>query len=124
MIRCSSNDTGRALKTTETIRSAFATPSTATQASHVSYGDDDETYSFLVDIGEQTPSLGSDPELDKQEGEQVLVDMRWLCLREIPERDRSFLWAAGLLGVSDFASEVIGWGHDRSYPEGECADMP
>ncbi|NOK62932.1 MAG: NUDIX hydrolase [Chloroflexi bacterium AL-W] len=30
---------------------------------HVCYGPEDETYSFLVDIGEQTPALGHDPDV-------------------------------------------------------------
>jgi hypothetical protein len=35
---------------------------------------------------------------------------------EIPERDRAFLWAAGLLGVAEFSSEVSNWGDVVSYP--------
>ena len=86
------------------------------QISHMSYGPDDETYSFLVDIGDRNPWLGHDPEVS--EGKQVLalVDVQWLCLSEISERDRTFLWAAGLLGVGEFLSEVENWGSDTSYP--------
>ena len=84
------------------------------QTSHVSYAPDDETYTFLVDIGDRNPSLGQDPEVP--EGRQVLVDMQWFPLSEISERDRTFLWAAGLLGVEDFLSEVLNWGSDTSYP--------
>lgn len=84
------------------------------QISHVSYAVDDETYSFLVDIGGQEPSLGSDP--DVAEGEQVLVDARWMTLSEVCERDRAFLWAAGLLGVAAFLKEVESWGNEISYP--------
>ena len=84
------------------------------QTAHVVYGPDDETYSFLVDIDDQEPLLGYDP--DVPEGHQVLADVRWLALREIPERDRAFLWAAGLLGVGDFFSEVASWGAATSYP--------
>ena len=84
------------------------------QTSHVVYGPDDETYSFLVEIGDQQPSLGRDP--DVEAGQEVLVDVQWLRLREIPERDRTFLWAAGLLGVADFVSEVESWGNATSYP--------
>jgi hypothetical protein len=75
-----------------------------------------ETYSFLVDIGEQNPSLGHDPELAQGKQVPILVDLRWLRLSEIPERDRAFLWAAGLLGVEDFLAEVERWGSDTSYP--------
>ncbi len=69
-------------------------------------------YTFLMDIGTQEPQIGSDPEYQ----EQVLVDMRWLTLSEIPERDQTFLWAAGLLGVEEFFTEVLGWGDSISYP--------
>lgn len=75
-----------------------------------------ETYSFVVDIGNQEPSLGYDPEVGEGAQAAVLVDVRWLRLREIPERDRAFLWAAGLLGVEGFLAEVKGWGDDASYP--------
>ena len=84
------------------------------QTSFVCYAPDDETYSFLVDIAEQEPSLGHDP--DVAPGQEVLADMRWLRLNEIPERDRAFLWAAGLLGADSFLSEVEGWGDRISYP--------
>lgn len=86
------------------------------QTSHVCYGSDDETYSFLVDIADQAPSLGHDPEFPP--GREILTEVRWMRLCEIPERDRAFLWAAGLLGTGDFWSEVENWGNDASYPGG------
>jgi len=67
-----------------------------------------------VDIGDQQPSHGCDPEPFKPE--QVLVDVQWLRLNEICELDRAFLWAAGLLGVDSFLQEVISWKEDISYP--------
>jgi ADP-ribose pyrophosphatase YjhB (NUDIX family) len=73
-----------------------------------------ETVTFLVDIGEQSPRLGHDPELSAHE--QILIDVRWLTLREIPERDRAFLWAAGLLGIECFLEEVAAWDDHPSYP--------
>ena len=88
----------------------------ARQTAHVSYAPDDETYSFLVDIGDATPSLGHDPEVVGGTQALVLIDVQWLRLSEIPERDRAFLWAAGLLGVGDFSAEVERWGDDPSYP--------
>ncbi len=83
-----------------------------------------ETYSFLIDIGDQQPSLGHDPEFVERSQAQILVDLRWLHLSEIPERDRAFLWAAGLLGVGDFLDEVESWGSDVSYPGEERAGRP
>jgi hypothetical protein len=81
-----------------------------------------EAYTFLVDIGCQEPCKGADPEFS--EGEQVLVDVKWLRLSEIPERDRVYLWAAGLLCVKDFLKKYIvgvvrlaiqGWIHIEGF---------
>ena len=85
------------------------------QTSHIMYAPDDEAYSFLIEIGDQQPSLGHDPEV--AQGEEVLVDVRWMRLGEIPERDRVFLWGAGLLGVGRFLKEVESWGDQLSYPQ-------
>jgi hypothetical protein len=42
--------------------------------------------------------------------------MRWMRLSEVPERDRAFLWAAGLITVDGFFQEVEAWGDAPSYP--------
>ena len=76
----------------------------------------DETITFLVDIGAQTPTLGNDPEVAVGMQEHVICAVQWLYLPEIPERDRAFLWAAGLLGVPGFWDEVDDWGNRLSYP--------
>jgi hypothetical protein len=39
-----------------------------------------------------------------------------MALPEIPERDRAFLWAAGLMGIEEFLTEVSSWGNAISYP--------
>jgi 8-oxo-dGTP pyrophosphatase MutT (NUDIX family) len=70
--------------------------------------------SFVVDIGEQSPQLGCDPEFAA--GNQLLVDVQWLSLREIPERDRAFLWASGLIAIAQFRREMESWGDEISYP--------
>jgi 8-oxo-dGTP diphosphatase len=85
------------------------------QTSYLSYGPEDTTVSFLVEVGDQQPSLGYDPEVAK--GHEILVDVQWLQLSEIPERDRAFLWAAGLLGIDTFFKEIEAWGDDPSYPK-------
>ena len=84
------------------------------ETNYVAYAAGDETYTFLIGIGDQTPHMGTDPEL--QADRQILADMKWVTLSEIPERDRAFLWAAGLLGVAEFSAEVSGWGDRVSYP--------
>jgi hypothetical protein len=86
------------------------------QTSHVTYSPTDQTYTFLVDIGDQTPRMGTDPEF--REDNQALAGVRWLTLAEIPERDRTFLWAAGLLGIEEFFAQVSQWGDSISYPTG------
>jgi 8-oxo-dGTP diphosphatase len=83
------------------------------RTSHITYADS-EAVTFLVDIGDQTPRLGADPEF--LEANQILVEVRWLRLQEVPERDRAFLWAAGLLGIAGFLAEVESWAEEISYP--------
>jgi len=73
-----------------------------------------DTLCFRVDIGEQVPMLGHDPEVEGSEA--ILTDVQWLSLREMPERDRVFLWRAGLLSVPGFLDEISDWGDDVSYP--------
>ncbi len=80
----------------------------------VRYAPGDEAHTFLVDIGDQEIHLGLDPEF--RETDQILVEVRWLALSEIPERDRAFLWASGLLGIGEFMAEVETWGDRISYP--------
>ncbi|MCP4140262.1 MAG: NUDIX hydrolase [Chloroflexi bacterium] len=75
-----------------------------------------ETQTYLVDIGNQIPSLGHDPEVAAGTQELILIDIQWLHLSQIPERDRAFLWAAGLLGVAEFYPEIFKWGDILSYP--------
>jgi len=74
-----------------------------------------DTYTYWVDIGDQEPSLGHDPELEG--AETILVDIQWKALSEVPERDRVFLWRAGLLSVPGIFDEVRSWGDEVSYPD-------
>jgi len=71
-------------------------------------------HSFQVDIGGQTPMLG--PNLSEKE-KQTLQEIRWMALDEINERDRAFLWTAGLAGILEFFKELTSWGDDVSYPK-------
>ncbi len=71
------------------------------------------TYTFFVEIGDQNPRLGKDPELSEN---PILIDVGWYYLDEICERDRAFLWAAGLLSIHEFADELSQWGDDISFP--------
>ena len=76
--------------------------------------DHTETITYLVDIDCQDPKMGSDPEFTADH--QILVDMQWLRLAEIPERDRAYLFSAGLMNIPAFLEEVSRWGDSLSYP--------
>lgn len=70
-------------------------------------------YTFWADIGEQEPSLGEDPEAKEN---PILIGVEWRTLDSICERDRAYMWAAGLFYVEYFAKELESWGDDISYP--------
>ena len=73
-------------------------------------------FTFLVEIPEDAePEIGSDPELPPEE--QSIVGFSWRALSEIPERDRAYLFGAGLMRVPLFHDMVLTWGDDDySYP--------
>ena len=65
-------------------------------------------YTFLVEIPEDAvPQKGIDPELPANE--QSIVDVKWMRLDEIAERDRAYLFGAGLMRVPYFHDEVLMW---------------
>ena len=68
---------------------------------------------FHIDIGGQEPTLGFDPDVI---GTPILQGLGWYSLNEICERDRAFLWAAGLYQVEEFSTELASWSNDKSYP--------
>jgi ADP-ribose pyrophosphatase YjhB (NUDIX family) len=84
------------------------------QIGHVTDGFGIETITFQVEIVSQEPRMGADPEFAHDN--QILADVRWLTLTEIPERDRAYLWAAGLMSIPNFLDEVSNWGDELSYP--------
>ena len=77
------------------------------------YDDENYFYTFHIDIGEQSPSLGYDPEFTLN---PVLTEIRWMALDEISEVDRAFLWASGLLCISPFFEELTSWSREISHP--------
>jgi len=70
-------------------------------------------YTYHIDIDEQTPSLGNDPEFTES---PILFEVRWMALHEISEVDRAYLWSAGLLSIPQFAAELDTWAREISYP--------
>ncbi|MFI5356549.1 MAG: NUDIX hydrolase [Opitutales bacterium] len=81
----------------------------------VEFGPDDRYFTYLVQIGDQTPTLGDDP--DKEEGKKVLADLAWLALGDLAEGDRAYLWTAGLLTVELFAADLQTWDRLPSKPK-------
>lgn len=73
-------------------------------------------YSFLVEVPEDAvASKGTDPELPEEE--QTIKGVAWLSLSEIAERDRAYLFGAGLMRIPEFHDEVLEWGDTVvSYP--------
>lgn len=73
-------------------------------------------FTFLVEIPEDAVAkAGIDPELPADE--QSIIGVKWMHLDEIAERDRAYLFGAGLMRVPYFHDEVLMWdGEDISYP--------
>lgn len=73
-------------------------------------------FTFLVEISEDAVAkAGIDPELPANE--QSIIGVKWMRLDEIAERDRAYLFGAGLMRVPYFHDEVLMWdGEDISYP--------
>lgn len=73
-------------------------------------------FTFLAEIPEDAvPSPGIDPELSAEE--QSIIGVKWLSLDEISERDRAYLFGAGLMRIPEFHDIVLNWGNDViSYP--------
>ncbi|MCH5264573.1 MAG: NUDIX domain-containing protein [Lachnospiraceae bacterium] len=76
-------------------------------------------FTFLVEIPEEAVAVkGIDPEMSEEE--QTIIGVSWLTLKEIPERDRAYLFGAGLMRVPEFHDEVLTWKDDDiSYPSAE-----
>ena len=73
-------------------------------------------FTFLVEIPEDAVAkAGIDPELPADE--QSIIGVKWMRLDEIAERDRAYLFGAGLMRVPYSHDEVLMWdGEDISYP--------
>jgi hypothetical protein len=79
-------------------------------------------YVFLTDVSkQQQPIVGTDPERPAGK-EQSIRNVGWKTLSELSERDRAFLWAAGLMDVEGFFEEAISWGDEISYPKTKTID--
>ena len=75
--------------------------------------DNHTNFTFAAEIGTQEPVLGTDPEVDSG---PVLIGVAWRTLDSVCERDRAFLWSAGLIYFEAFGKELMSWGDDISYP--------
>lgn len=65
-------------------------------------------YAYQIDIGEQTPKLGYDPELVDN---PILIGVQWVRLNEICERDRTYglqvYWVSVSLLMNCHLGEMI-----------------
>ena len=78
--------------------------------------DGSREYVYEIAVSEdQVAITGKDPELTEEE--QVILEVCWLRLYEMSEKDRAFLWAYGLMEVEEFWDEVQSWGDEISYPK-------
>ncbi len=76
----------------------------------------DEEHSFLMEVDEnQVESTGGDPELNPED--QIIKEVKWMRLDEIPERDRAWLFWRGLLEIPQFKKIAFSWKNQISYPE-------
>ena len=57
-----------------------------------------------------------DGETPEQAVIRELKEVLWMCLNEINERDRAFLWSYGLMQVDGFFEVIREWGNEISYP--------
>lgn len=76
--------------------------------------DNHYNYTFYVEIGNQEPNLGIDPEVIGTT--PILIGVEWRTLDSLCERDRAYLWAAGLFYIDFFAKELDSWDDDINYP--------
>ncbi|MEO6873754.1 MAG: NUDIX domain-containing protein, partial [Opitutaceae bacterium] len=90
--------TGRVIKLTSTFNS----------------GPNEFQYGYWVDIGDQTPRLGDDP--DKPDS-KVLAEVAWLSLNDLGEMDGAYLWTGGLLAVEPFVSDLLNWNREPTAPK-------
>jgi ADP-ribose pyrophosphatase YjhB (NUDIX family) len=88
----------------------------------VEYGKDDHHHTFLVEIGEQEPALGDDP--DKEAGRKILAGIGWLSFDDLAERDRAYLWTSGLLTIEVFAFDLMTWDREPAGPRRSEAESP
>ena len=78
--------------------------------------DGSREYVYEIAVSEEQIAItGKDPELTEEE--QVILEVCWLRLYEMSEKDRAFLWAYGLMEVEEFWDEVQSWGDEISYPK-------
>jgi ADP-ribose pyrophosphatase YjhB (NUDIX family) len=86
----------------------------------VEYGPDDRHHTLHVEIGDQTPQLGHDPEDNNLPASQKqLAGIGWLSLDDLAERDRAYLWTVDLLTVAPFAADLETWTKKPAPPRRE-----
>jgi len=75
--------------------------------------DNHYNYTFFADIVNQVPMLGEDPECRDN---PILVGCEWKRLDKLHERDRAYMFSAGIIYLDYFSDELESWGDDISCP--------
>ncbi len=63
-------------------------------------------HNFLIDIGDQIPSLGCDPDVSAT---PILCGMEWKRFSDLSEFDRLLAFAGGLCSVREIIEEMDAW---------------
>lgn len=71
-------------------------------------------YTYQACIGSSKPALGYDPDV---EGEAKLIGLKWCEFEEMSEKNRAFLWSAGIIAIKEFDDELQRYSDDVSYPK-------
>ncbi|MCQ2585976.1 MAG: NUDIX domain-containing protein [Treponema sp.] len=75
----------------------------------------DAEHCFLMEVDDAAvEQVGMDPELAPDA--QVIKNVEWRKLEELPERDRAWLFWRGLLSIPGFKKTAFGWKNEISYP--------
>lgn len=79
------------------------------------YCKDHEEHAFWVQVSDdQQPIKGYDPE--EAMDAQPILDVLWMGLEEMSEKDRAFMFGYGLMEIEGFFEKVLTWGDEISYP--------
>ena len=63
-------------------------------------------YTFWINVSDNQKSIvGKDPEED--DDNQIIMDVKWIAINDLSEKDRAFLWSYGLMDINDFGKRLL-----------------